>query len=127
MVPQGQPNCAKQERRAVSALCMHGSRIMQAPYACQSGQRFCGLYCHCQTVEGTRWGFGSESTLPSRARSSHRAPLQVFLVSHFSVPQTVWKTNVSFACCGRVANCVGFVNSKVGCEFRACCNVVVDP
>ena len=56
-----------------------------------------------------------------------REPLQVFFVSHFSVPQTVWKTNVSFACCGRVANCVGFVDSKVGCEFRACCNVVVDP
>lgn len=56
-----------------------------------------------------------------------REPLQVFFVSHSSVPQTVWETNVSFAFCGRVANCVGFVDSKVGCEFRACCNVVVDP
>ena len=56
-----------------------------------------------------------------------REPFQVFFVSHSSVPQTVWKTNVPVAFCGRVVNCVGFVHSNVGCEFRACCNVVVDP
>ena len=34
-----------------------------------------------------------------------------------------------YFCCilRRVANCVGFVHSNVGCEFRACCHVVVDP
>ncbi len=56
-----------------------------------------------------------------------REPFQVFFVSNSSVSETVWKTNVSVAFCGGVTNCVGFVNSNVGCEFRACCNVVVDP
>ena len=56
-----------------------------------------------------------------------REPFQVFFVSNSSVSETVWKTNVRVAFCGGVTNSVGFVNSNVGCEFRACCNVVVDP
>ena len=31
VVPEGQRNLASHERRAVSTLCLHGNRIMQAP------------------------------------------------------------------------------------------------